>query len=166
MQIKCSASRHGLDQAAISFEERERAVTVGSAPAEATVGNAESVFGAKQHCARRDGTRSTRTLFAWQVVAVSGPLLQLRAFLPELPGYHQWIELPVLPPLPLVSDCVVLMMMDSAQRHGEFVANFEPHSSRLREAHMVRMRGLAPTDRAGLPGNVLQMLLRPALCPF
>src|SRR5680860_948237 len=50
------------------------------------------------------------------------------------------------------------MMMDSAQRHGEFVANFEPQSSRLREAHMVHMRGLAPTDHAG---NVFQVLRRP-----
>src|SRR5680860_684583 len=53
------------------------------------------------------------------------------------------------------------MMMDRAERHGELVADFETHASRLGKAHVVRMGGLAPTDHAGLPGNVLQVLLRP-----
>src|SRR5680860_1521969 len=112
-------------------------------------------------CSKRQHARSIRTLFGWQVVAGFRRLLQLPALLPEFSGHYQRIELPVLPPLPLVPDCVVLMMMDGAQRHGELVADFEPHASLLRKAHVVRMGRLAPTDHAGRPGHGLQMLLRP-----
>ena len=42
----------------------------------------------------------------------------------------------LLPPQPLVADCMVPRMMNGAEWHREFVAHLEPKPSRLLEAEV------------------------------
>src|SRR5262245_3438497 len=53
------------------------------------------------------------------------------AFLPQALCEGEWINLMLLPPQPLIAGCVVLLMMNGAERYGEFVADFEPNTSGL-----------------------------------
>ena len=49
-------------------------------------------------------------------------------------------------------------MVDGAERNREFVADLKAEPSRLRVAHMVRVRGRASADEARLAGDKAQML--------
>jgi hypothetical protein len=50
-------------------------------------------------------------------------------------------------------------MVGPAQRHREFVAHLAAERAGLREPEMMGVRGLPPTDEAGLQGDKLQMRL-------
>jgi hypothetical protein len=52
---------------------------------------------------------------------------------------------------------MVVTVVDSAQRYGEFVADFEPHRSGLGEAQMVGVGGASSTDQTGLRGDELEV---------
>jgi hypothetical protein len=45
-----------------------------------------------------------------------------------------------LPPASLIAGCVILRVMNGAQRDGELVTHFETQSSRLRIADVMRLR--------------------------
>ena len=72
---------------------------------------------------------------------------------------HQWVDIPRLPPLRLLSDLVKVVVVDCTEGNGEFVANFEAKSSRLSEANMVRVRRGPPADDARLRGYEAEVLL-------
>ena len=54
---------------------------------------------------------------------------------------------------------MVFAMVDSTKGHGEFVTDLKRKTSLLREAHMMRMRGSAAADQAGLLGDKAKVLL-------
>jgi hypothetical protein len=59
------------------------------------------------------------------------------AFLPQALREGEWINLVFLPPLPLIAGSVVLLMVNGAQRYGEFVADLEPNTSGLCKADVM-----------------------------
>ena len=44
-------------------------------------------------------------------------------------------------------------MVDRTKRNRKFITYFQGKSARLRESHMMRMRGCATADQAGLLAN-------------
>ena len=54
---------------------------------------------------------------------------------------------------------VKLAVMKAANRHRELVAHLASQCSRLREAEMVGIRGLAAAHDAGLLGHELEVIL-------
>ena len=54
------------------------------------------------------------------------------------------------PPCSLVTVAVNLTMMTSAERDGEFVADFEAQGSGLRKPQVMRIARFAAADQAGL----------------
>src|ERR1017187_407847 len=50
-----------------------------------------------------------------------------------------------------------LTMVNTAERHREFVAHFATERTKLRETKMMWIRGLTATNQAGLRGNKLAM---------
>jgi len=62
-------------------------------------------------------------------------------------------------PLPFIAGCVVLLMMNGAERYGEFVADFEPNTSRLSKADMMGMAWRSAANDTRLLRHEAQMLL-------
>jgi hypothetical protein len=60
-----------------------------------------------------------------------------------------------LPPLPLIAGSVVLLMMNGAQRYGEFITHLEPGAPRLCKADVMDMAWRSPAnwDRIAAPQN-------------
>ena len=50
------------------------------------------------------------------------------------------------------------IVVNGAERDRELVADFEAHASLLSVADVVRLRGLAPADEAGVRGDGLEVL--------
>jgi hypothetical protein len=50
----------------------------------------------------------------------------LLTFSPQAFGHREGINLVFLPPQPLITGCVVLLMVNDAERHREFVTDLEP----------------------------------------
>ena len=63
------------------------------------------------------------------------------------------------PPCSLVTVAVNLAMMSTAERDGEFVADFAPERAMLGKANVVRICGLPSADQAGLRRDELQVVL-------
>jgi hypothetical protein len=61
------------------------------------------------------------------------------------------------PPCSLVTVAVNLTMMTSAERDGEFVADFETEGSGLGKPQVMRIARFAAADQAGLRGHESQM---------
>ena len=51
---------------------------------------------------------------------------RLLAFSPQALCHCERIDFLLLPPQPLIAGCVVLLMVDGAERYREFVADLEP----------------------------------------
>ena len=84
---------------------------------------------------------------------------QLLAFSPQARGDSEWINLVFLPPQPLIAGCVVLLMVNGAERDREFVADLEPKAPRLGEADVMGVARRSPANETRLLGDVAQMLL-------
>jgi hypothetical protein len=69
------------------------------------------------------------------------------------------INLVVLPPQALIAGCVVLLMMNGAERYGEFVADLEPNTSGLCKADMMGLAWRSPANETRLLRHEAQMLL-------
>jgi hypothetical protein len=57
----------------------------------------------------------------------------------------------------LVATAMVVPVMSSTQRYGEFVADLEFHRARLRESQMVGIGGASPTHQTWLRCNELEV---------
>ena len=77
----------------------------------------------------------------------------LGAFSPQAFGHSEWINLVLLPPLPLIACGMVLLMVDGAERHGEFIAHLEAESSRLGKPNVMGMCRRSPANEAGLAAD-------------
>jgi hypothetical protein len=62
-----------------------------------------------------------------------------------------------VPPCGFIAAAVDLAMVNTAERHRELVAYFATECTRLRKPKMIGIRGLTPTDEAGLRGDELTM---------
>jgi len=71
-------------------------------------------------------------------------------FVPIGPGDFHWIELAVLPPGHLVARLMELAMVNTAQRYGELITDFETKGSGLGKAQVMRIRRLTTADQARL----------------
>ena len=65
----------------------------------------------------------------------------------------------LLPPLPLIAGGVVLLMVNGAERYGEFVADLEPKTSGLCKADVMGVAWRSPANETRLLGHEAQMLL-------
>ena len=80
---------------------------------------------------------------------------------PKASGGLQCIDSEVFLPNFLIACLVQLPMVPAAERHGEFIADFEADGTRLRKAQVMRVRWLTPADQTGLARHELQMRLVP-----
>ena len=65
----------------------------------------------------------------------------------------------LLPPQPLIAGCVVLLMVNGAERYREFIADLEPKALGLGEADVMGVTRRSPANETGLLGDEAQMLL-------
>ena len=65
-----------------------------------------------------------------------------------------------LPPFPLITSGMILVVMDGAQRDREFVTDLESQASGLCVADVMCMRWGAPTNQTALAPNIAQVILR------
>src|SRR5262245_33097619 len=70
--------------------------------------------------------------------------------LPELTGDLDWIDASLLPPGFLIADAMHCAVMRTAERHCKFVARFAAERARLHKSDVMRIRGLAAAQQAGL----------------
>ena len=63
------------------------------------------------------------------------------------------------PPGPLITSAMGRAVMDTAERHREFIARLTTERARLHEPQVMRIRRLAATQEARLQGDVAKMLL-------
>ena len=78
---------------------------------------------------------------------------------PKVLGGLQGIDPEVFPPGLFIARLIQLSMVTAAERHGEFIADFKAHRSRLGKAQMMRVTWLASADQTRLAGHELQMRL-------
>ena len=78
---------------------------------------------------------------------------------PEYPRRRDGIDSSSLPPGNFVAEAMVVPMMGSAQRYGEFVADLASHRAGLGEPQMVGVRRASPANQARLRGHELEMRL-------
>ena len=77
----------------------------------------------------------------------------LRAALsPKLVGNSQRIDFALLPPPPLITHGMIFAVVDGAQRHREFIADFERDSLCLGVADVMSVSWGAATNQAWLAG--------------
>ena len=72
------------------------------------------------------------------------------AFLPKTLGDLQRFDIQVVPPGHFVTDMMQLLMVITAERHGELIADFKTQRSGLSKAQMVRIGRQTPADQAWL----------------
>ena len=72
------------------------------------------------------------------------------AFLPKTLGDLQRFDIQVVPPGHFVTGLMQLLMVITAKRHGELIADFKTQRSGLSKAQMVRIGRLTPADQAWL----------------
>jgi hypothetical protein len=65
----------------------------------------------------------------------------------------------LLPPVSLITRSMDFVVMNSAERDGEFITNLKRKTLRLRVANVMRLRRGAAANQAGLTGHKTQMLL-------
>ena len=56
---------------------------------------------------------------------------QVLAFSPQACGHRERVKFVLLPPQPFIAGCVVLLMVDGAQRDREFITDLEPKASAI-----------------------------------
>ena len=78
--------------------------------------------------------------------------------LPQLAGDLDRIDAGPLPPSSLVASAMHRAMMDTAQRHGEFIAGLAAECARLQITKMMRVRRPATADEAWLLGDRAKVL--------
>ena len=66
----------------------------------------------------------------------------------------------LLSPQPLIASCVVLLMVNGAERYREFIADLEPKTLGLGEAEVMGVARRSATNETGLLGHIAQMLFR------
>ena len=81
------------------------------------------------------------------------------SFLPKPLRNFQRFDIQVVPPGHFVTCLMQLLMVITAERHGEFIADLETQGARLCEAQMMRIARLTPTDKTGLRRNKPQVAL-------
>ena len=76
---------------------------------------------------------------------------------PKFVGNALRLDAELRPPSHFIAGPMQLAMMGAAERHREFVADFEAKASRLREAQVMGIRRLAAANHTGLCGDKLAM---------
>jgi hypothetical protein len=77
---------------------------------------------------------------------------------PQLTRDFDWIDAGRLPPTALVAGAMDGAMMDTAERHGEFIAGLAAERARLQVAQVMRVGWLAAADEAWLLGDGAKVL--------
>jgi hypothetical protein len=93
----------------------------------------------------------------WRALGLDPPLVYAGVF-PQLTGDLNGIDAGRLPPSSLVAGAMDRAMMDTAERHGEFIAGLTAERARLQVAKVMRVGWLAATDEAWLPGDTAKVL--------
>jgi hypothetical protein len=83
----------------------------------------------------------------------------LGAFSPQARGDSERINLMFLPPQPLIAGCVVLLMVNGAERYSEFVADLEPKAPGLCKADVMGVAWRSPANETRLLRHEAQVLL-------
>ena len=60
-------------------------------------------------------------------------------FVPQITSNFERVDIPLLPPLPFLAGRMDLVVMDSAKRDGEFIADLQTQPFGLRVADVVRL---------------------------
>ena len=89
----------------------------------------------------------------------NGRCSHLLAFSPQALCNGEWINLVFLPPQPLIAGCMVLLMVNGAERYRKFIADLEPKAPRLGEADVMGVARRSAANETGLLGHKAQMLL-------
>src|SRR4029450_5071264 len=76
-------------------------------------------------------------------------LIDAGAF-PKLTGNLDWIDASLLPPRLFVAGAMHCAVMRAAERNGKFIACFAAERARLHKSDVMRIRGLAAAQQAGL----------------
>ena len=92
-----------------------------------------------------------------RAVGLNPPLIDAGVF-PQLAGDLDWIDAGRLPPSSLVAGAMDRAMMDTAERHGEFIAGLAAERARLQVAQVMRVGWLAAADEAWLLGDRAKVL--------
>ena len=88
----------------------------------------------------------------WRAFGLDAPLIDAGVF-PQLTGDLDWIYAGRLPPGALVTGAMNRAMMDTAERHGEFIARLAAERARLQVAQMMRVGWFSTTDQTWLLGD-------------
>ena len=78
---------------------------------------------------------------------------------PKMLGGFQRIDFESFPPRDLIAGLMQLPVMASAERDGEFVADFKAEGSRLSKPQMMRIARLPTADQTRLRGDKFQVSL-------
>ena len=62
----------------------------------------------------------------------------------------EWIDIALLPPLPLFACGVDIVVVDGAERNGELITHLQAKPSRLGVAHVMSVRGNSSADQTRL----------------
>src|SRR6266566_5201946 len=84
-------------------------------------------------------------------------LIDAGAF-PKFAGDLDWIDASLLPPGFFVTGAMHRAVMRAAERDGEFIACFAAERARLHKSDVMRIRGLAAAQQAGLPHHKAKMI--------
>ena len=85
--------------------------------------------------------------------------MAIAALLPQTTSDLERIDITLLPPLTFPAGGMDVVVVDGAKRNGELIAHLQTEPLGLRVAYVVRVRGSAPTDEAGLACHEVKMLL-------
>lgn len=80
-------------------------------------------------------------------------------FRPKVLGNREWLDAQIIPPADLVPGLVKLLVVVSAKRHGELVADLQAQSPGLRKPQMMRVGRQLAADEARLRRDIPQMVL-------
>jgi hypothetical protein len=82
-----------------------------------------------------------------RAVGLNPPLIYAGIF-PQLTGDRDWIDAGHLPPSSLVAGAMHRAMMNTAERHGEFITGPAAKRARLQITQVMRVGWLATADEA------------------
>lgn len=77
---------------------------------------------------------------------------------PQRASRNRRINTSLLPPGSFIAAAMHLAMMPATQRDDKFIADLASECPELGEAQMMRVRWAATADKAGLLGNIADML--------
>jgi hypothetical protein len=90
-------------------------------------------------------------------LGLNPPLIDAGVF-PQVAGDFDWIDAGGLPPSSLIAGAMDRAMMNTAERHGEFIAGLAAERARLQVAQVMRVGWLATADEAWLLGDTAKVL--------